>query len=96
MACVGTSRNREEVWMGTVKEEEQERAELTNVRQREPEERNPRLLGAGTGAESAHPSITELAFRLLNGERCVGIFTISHCSEKGVLLAPSLSVPVSF
>lgn len=85
------------MWMGTEKDEERERAELTSfVMQREPGERDPRLLGARTGTESAHPSITGLAFRLLKGERYVDIFTISHCNEKGAVSAPSLSVPVSF
>jgi hypothetical protein len=85
------------VWMGTEKEEERERAEFTSFMiQRGPGERDPRLLGAGTGAESAHTSITGLAFRLLKGERYMNIFTISHCSENGAVSAPSLSVPVSF
>lgn len=86
------------MWMCTAKMEgERESAELASaVESREPGERNLRLLGAGTGAESAHPSITGLAFRLLKGERCMDIFIISHCSEKGAVSAPSLSVPVSF
>lgn len=94
----GTSRRGEEVWMCTEKTEgERESAELTStMEQREPGERNLGLLGAGTGAESAHPSITGLAFGLLKGESCMDIFIISHCSEKGAVSALSLSVPVSF